>query len=387
MAAAEQLVAWGRVLSDGQELPPSRVLMVGGRMASIEAASTPRDAEIVVEDGWLAPGLIDLQVNGAGGVDLTSAIAPEEALRHVARTLAAHGVTGFCPTVVSSPPERIIECLAGYRPRQVAGGAECLGAHIEGPFINANYRGIHEQAVLRDATHEEIERWLSAGPPRIVTLAPELAGAPEAIARLASAGVIVSMGHSGADVAQARAGLAAGARMGTHLFNAMPPLHHRAPGLVGALLASQAMLGLVTDAVHLDPLTVELVVRLAGPDRVALVSDALAAAGAPAGPSLLGDQALVSDGRSVRRADGTLAGSAMLLDGCLRNVRHWLPWLGPAAVLQMATSTPARLLGLRQKGRVARGADADLIVLDPDWRVRQVVLHGQPLTVATEVSV
>jgi N-acetylglucosamine-6-phosphate deacetylase len=165
--------------------------------------------------------------------------------------------------------------------------------------------------------------------------------------------------------------------MGTHVFNAMPALHHRAPGLVGALLASAAVLGVIVDGVHLDPLVVDLVFKRAGPDRVVLVSDALAPAGALPGAGALGDQAVFSDGRSVRRADGTLAGSALLLDGCLRTARSWLPDVAPAEVLRMATQTPAEVLGLRHKGRVAVGADADLVVLDAGWQVRHTIIGGQ----------
>jgi N-acetylglucosamine-6-phosphate deacetylase len=165
--------------------------------------------------------------------------------------------------------------------------------------------------------------------------------------------------------------------MATHLFNAMPLLHHRQPGLVGALLASDAVLGLIADGVHIDPLVVDLVVRRCGAERVALVSDALAAAGAPPGESVVGDQTVVSDGRTVRRTDGTLAGSAMLLDGCLRNVRAWLPDLFPAKLVMMATQTPADLLGLLRKGRVAVGCDADLIALDNDFNVLLTLVHGE----------
>jgi N-acetylglucosamine-6-phosphate deacetylase len=157
----------------------------------------------------------------------------------------------------------------------------------------------------------------------------------------------------------------------------MPPLHHRRPGLVGALLSSGATLGLIADGVHVDPLVVDLVVRAAGPARVALVSDALAAAGAPPGPVALGEQTVHSDGRVVRRADGTLAGSAVLLDTCLRNARAWLPWLPPAEVVRMATQTPADLLGLPRKGSLALGADADLVVLDADWQVTETIVAGR----------
>ena len=317
-----------------------------------------------------------MQVNGAGGVDLTSATDPVQALQHVARTLAVHGVTAFCPTIVSSPPQLILDRLAAYTHRQFDGGSESLGVHVEGPFIDPRHRGVHDPDTLRDATAAEIAAWLAAGPPTIVTLAPERENGLAAIKHLAEAGVVVSLGHSGADASVGADGLRAGASMATHLFNGMPPLHHRQPGLVGALLASNAVLGLIADGVHVDPLMVDLVVRRCGPERVALVSDALASGGMAAGEYVLGDQRVVSDGRQVRRIDGTLAGSAILLDGCLANVRAWLPDLSPAALAQMVSQTPASVLGLSGKGRIAVGYDADLVMLDNEFAVTRTWVRG-----------
>jgi N-acetylglucosamine-6-phosphate deacetylase len=367
---------WGPVLTDGRELPPCRILIADRRIVAVEPAAAPSPGDIVVEDGWIAPGLIDLQVNGAAGADLTSASDPAVALHQVARALARKGVTSFCPTIVSSPCEVILTRLAAYQPQAVPGGAEALGAHVEGPFIDHGHRGVHDPHAIRLASQTEIAAWLVAGPPAIVTLAPELPGALEAISQLSEAGVHVSLGHSDANANQAKAGVARGARMATHLFNAMPPLHHRRPGLVGALLASDAILGLIADGVHIDPLVVDLVIRRAGCERVALVSDALAAASAPPGQSVLGDQVVVSDGRVVRRLDGTLAGSAMLLDECVQNVRAWLPDLQAGTLIDMATRTPARLLGLGRKGRIAPGCDADLVVFDDAFRVRLACVGG-----------
>ena len=368
---------WGRVLTDGQALPASRIEIADGRISRLEPASAPGAADLVVEDGWLAPGLIDVQVNGAGGVDLTSAADASRALEHVSRTLAQHGVTAFCPTIVSSAPELILDRLEAYRPRAIEGGATCLGAHVEGPFISHQRRGVHDPRVLRGPSREEIAGWLEVGAPTIVTLAPELPGALDAIRQLVSAGVVVSLGHSAATSLEALTGLSAGATMGTHLFNAMPPLEHRAPGLVGALLADpRAKLGIIVDGVHLDPLIVDLVVQRAGAARVMLISDALAAAGAPEGESVLGEQILISAGGTVRRRDGTLAGSALLLDGCLRTARGWLRELPLAKVVRMATQTPAEALGVRTKGRIAVGQDADFVVLDDSCRVRQTVVGG-----------
>ena len=374
---------WGAILTDGTELPPARVVVDRGRIAAIEPAERPREGDIVVPpgEGWLAPGLIDLQLNGAAGVDLTSAVRHPTALRDVARALAAAGVTAFCPTIVSSPLLTILAALDAYGPRPLAHGAESLGLHIEGPFIDPDHRGVHDPAHLRPAVHDEIREWLAHGTPAIVTLAPEQPHATAAIAQLSAAGAVVSLGHSGATAEQASAAIAMGARLATHLFNAMPPLHHRRPGLIGALLASSAKLTLIADGSHVDPLLVDLVVHRAGTTRVILVSDALAAAGAPPGLSTLGDQQVCSDGRVVKRLDGTLAGSAMLLPDCLKNVRAWFPELSPATLLDMATRTPATLLGATRKGRVAVGCDADLVLLAPDFSVRQTVLRGEVLEV------
>jgi N-acetylglucosamine-6-phosphate deacetylase len=369
---------WGRVLTDGRELPPTRIEIREGRIVGMQATERPSQQDRTIEDGWIAPGLIDLQVNGAGGADLTSASDPPAALATVARTLAAHGVTAFCPTIVSSPLSTIMRSLRAYGPQTIDGGAEVLGLHVEGPFIDPKHRGVHDPSQLRSASPGEIAQWLATGIPAIVTLAPERPGGLATICQLRDQGVTVSLGHSGADAGVALDAVRAGARMATHLFNAMPPLHHRQPGLVGALLASEdCVLGCIADGVHIDPLVIDLVVRRCGAARVALVSDALAPAGALPGESCLGDQPIVSDGRSVRRTDGTLAGSAMLLDGCLRNVRSWLPDLAPATLVAMVTQTPSAVLGLTRKGRVAVGYDADLVILDREFNIVSTVLRGE----------
>jgi N-acetylglucosamine-6-phosphate deacetylase len=365
----------GRLLTDGAELPPACVAIDRGHVSRLWPADAT-GVDLDAEDGWIAPGLIDLQINGAGGVDFSSAADPEAAVAAVARLLVRHGVTGFCPTIVTSPVEEIVARLPGLAARDHAGGARSLGAHVEGPFISPRSPGVHDQRHIRPPTPAEIERWLAAGPPpAIVTLAPEVDGAAEAIARLRAAGTVVSLGHSAGTAEQAEAGLAAGASLGTHLFTAMGQLHQRAPGLIGGLLGSSAITGLICDGVHVDRRVCALAIRAAGPERVAIVSDAMAAAGAPPGPVRLGDQTVTSDGVAVRRADGALAGSAAMLDLGLRNVRAWCPWLTRGRVVTMATATPARALGRR--ARIGMGQPADLVVLDRDWAVRATIVDGE----------
>ncbi len=380
-------VLHGPLLTDGLSLGPTRIEVSRGRVISVQPGGSAEGADIRVTDGWITPGLIDLQVNGAGGADFTSAADPGHALLTVARLLAGRGVTAFCPTAVSAAESTILERLETLGPAAPRGGAEALGLHLEGPFISGDKRGVHDPRFIRPPDLAEVSHWLARGRPAIVTLAPEVRGALDVIRRLERAGVVASLGHSAADVAAGAAGLAAGARLGTHLFNAMPPLHHREPGLVGALLASDATVGLIADGQHVDPLVVDVVVRAAGPRRVALVSDALALAGMPPGPGVLGDQAVTSDGRLVRRGDGTIAGSAVLLDACFGNVVRWLPWLEPARALQMATETPAAVLGpevAARKGRVAPGYDADVVVFTSDWRVLAVLVRGEVVQNAGE---
>ena len=364
----------GRLLTDGRESPPLRVAIADGLIAAV-ARDDATSADLDAEDGWIAPGLVDLQVNGAVGVDLSSADDPASAVAEVARALVRYGVTSFCPTIVTSPVERILERLPALAPREHEGGARSLGAHVEGPFISPKSPGVHDPRHIRPPTLSEIDSWLAAAPPpAIVTLASEVDGAAEAIARLRAAGAVVSLGHSAATAEQAEAGLAAGASMGTHLFTAMGQLHQRAPGLIGALVTSSVTAGLICDGVHIDRRVCAMLIRAAGPDRVAIVSDAMAAAGAPPGPVQLGDQTVTSDGVAVRRADGALAGSAAMIDLGLRNVRAWCPWLTRAEVVKMATATPARALGLR--ARIDVGQPADLVVLARDWTIRATLVGG-----------
>jgi N-acetylglucosamine-6-phosphate deacetylase len=372
------IALFGSALTDGREIERCRVSIADGTFASIEPNATARPGDVVV-DGWIAPGLIDLHVHGAGGVDLTAADDPERAVASVARSLARRGVTAFCPTVSSARAETYARAIPAYAPRAQEGGAESLGVNLEGPFIDPSHRGFQDATVLRPASAEEVARWIALGPPMIVTLAPERPRGMEALRELVAAGVVVSLGHSGANAEQARAALAEGARHGTHLFNAMPELHHREPGLVGALLGSDATVEVIADGIHLHPQVVELVVRVAGPHRVCLVTDGLAAMGEPPGRSRMGDEWVISDGRAVRREDGTLAGTAVSLDECLRNARRWLPWLEPAVVLRMATSTPASVFGrtvAERKGRIAPGYDADAILLDREWNVTRTYVRG-----------
>jgi N-acetylglucosamine-6-phosphate deacetylase len=311
------------------------------------------------------PGLVDLQVNGALGHDLTS---DPERLWDVAAALPAYGVTAFLPTVITADPTtpaRALQVLAAGPP---AGwrGAEPLGLHVEGPMLAPARRGAHPAEWLRDPSLELAAGWSREAGVAMVTIAPELPGALEVIAALAERGVVVSLGHTEAGSAEVAAAVAAGARCVTHLGNAMPPLRAREPGLVGAALGGLApdgpelVAGLVVDGHHLAPELVRTAWRALGPARFLSVSDTTAALGLPDGATRLGDQDVVLADGAVRLRDGTLAGSAASLLDCLRVLVATVGCSVEEAVAT-ATSTPLRLLGL--------DARSETITLTDDLRL------------------
>ncbi len=344
---------------------------------SIGSMHLPADLDFVDGGGhFLAPGFLDLQVNGGFGLDFT---ADPATIWAVGEQLPRYGVTAFLPTIITAPlsvsraaqMEIIVGSPPGYR------GAIPLGLHIEGPFLNPAKKGAHNPAHLRLPSPDLVADWSPDTGVALVTLAPELPGALETIAALAGRGVVVSAGHSAATYAQAEAGFAAGMRYGTHLFNAMPALHHREPGLTAALLNVPTLtVGLIADDIHVHPDLVRLVWQLLGPSRLNLVSDAMAALGMAPGQYLLGDYAVTVTETDARLADGTLAGAILPVDGCLRNLIHCTGCAVEDA-LATVTTTPAALLNQTRKGRLAPGADADLVLLDGELRVLKTWVGGE----------
>jgi N-acetylglucosamine-6-phosphate deacetylase len=350
------------------------LLVEGDVITWLGEGSPPRrpDEEIVAGPGeTIAPGFIDLQVNGFAGHD---AAGGEGAIAAISDALPRTGVTAFLPTLISAPAEqgaRFVGTVAGAP----APGARVLGAHLEGPFLNPAFRGAHERACLSDPT-PDLVGVVVATRPRLTTIAPELPGALAAIARLRAAGIVVSAGHTGADFELGQKAIAAGVRFGTHLYNAMPPTHHRRPGIVLALLLdARVTVGLIADGEHVHPAICEQVARLKGSGRVALTTDQTAAAGAPAGDYLLSGRPVVSDGRSVRLADGTMAGSAATMDELVRRMAA-LPGMNATRALAMASSAPARVLGESGLGRIRTGGCADLVLLDAGLEVRLTMVGG-----------
>ena len=336
----------------------------------------------------MAPGYIDLHVHGGAGYDVMDDAA--EALSAIERLLARHGVTSYFPTTVTAPMDatlRALERLANAiekreRERQQNNPAGAsrplpLGIHLEGPFISHARRGVHPPQYLLAPTLAWFERfWQAAsGRIRMMTIAPELENSIEVIAEAARRGVCVSLGHSDADLETAERGIAAGAHHATHTFNAMRPLDHRSPGILGAVLTDRRVSAdIIADGVHLDPAIVKLVAAAKGPEQTVLITDAISATGMPDGRYRLGSfEVDVRDGKCM--ADGRLAGSVLTMDRAVRNLARFAAWDLRHAVAA-ASRNPARVAGIANKGVLAVGADADFVVLNQAGEVLRTFIGG-----------
>ncbi len=289
-------------------------------------------------------------------------------------------MTSFLPTIITSPLERIAaaqEVLAQGSPDD-GQGAIPLGLHVEGPFLNPLKKGAHNPNHLCLPNLEAVAGWSPGQGVRLVTLAPELPGALAVIAALAERGVVVSAGHSMATYAEAQAAIEAGLTYGTHLFNTMSPLLHREPGLPGALLTNPALIvGLIPDDVHVHPAVIELIWAIKGGKRLNLVTDAMAALGMSPGRYHLGDQTVMVTENEARLGDGTLAGSIVSMAVALGNLMAFTG-CSLAEALPTVTTTPASLLGISdQRGQIATGLLADVVLLTPDLQVVTTIVEGQ----------
>jgi N-acetylglucosamine-6-phosphate deacetylase len=362
----------GRALLPAGHFAAVTLDIAQGRIERVRPQLDPL-ADIVAE-GWIVPGFIDLQLNGAYGFDFT---ADGRAVARVAARLPETGVTGFLPTVITSPletyPARLAEIAEA---NEIAEGARVLGVHLEGPFFHPAQRGAHNPALLRPIDRHVIQHWADHPLVRMVTLAPELPGALEAIRLWRARHIGVSAGHSQATYAEAQAAFEAGLGWGTHLFNAMRPMHHREPGLSGALLASSVPCGLIVDGLHVHPAMVTLAYHAKGAAGLTLVTDAMAAMGMPPGQYVLGDRAVSVDAGSARLSDGTLAGSLLTMDAAVRNMQTFTG-CSLAEAVTMATLTPAQVLGHADMGRLAPGCQADIVLLDDALHVELTLVGGQ----------
>jgi len=382
----ERFALTGARVFDGQTIGPATVVVEGRRIAALlPPDETGRAPAIALDGGIVAPGLVDLQVNGGGGITFneTPTVA---ALETMAAAHAGLGATTILPTFITDRPDQQARAVAAVAEACARGVPGIAGLHLEGPHLSLARKGAHDPALIRPMDAADLDALIGAArrlPRLMVTLAPESVS-PQQIAALAGAGVTVALGHTDCSYEAARAAAAAGARVATHLFNAMSPLQNRAPGLVGAVLDEGGLdCGLIADGVHVHPAAIRAALAAKrGPGAVFLVSDCMA----PAGTAM---DRFTLNGREVRReagrltlGDGTLAGADLDLPRAIR-VMTGAVGIALDRALAMATAIPARVLGLADRaGRIEPGRAADLVHLSDALQLSAVWRAGRPQPLA-----
>lgn len=372
-------LAHGPILAGASFVEGQAVLIEGDRIAGVVPVDEiPAGASVHDLGGQkLVPGFIDTQVNGGGGI-LFNDFPTVEAIAAIGAAHRTFGTTGFLPTLISDDLEVVRRGVAAVDAAIAAGVPGVLGIHIEGPFLNAERKGIHDEAKIRTLDEEglAVVTGLKMGR-TLVTLAPEKT-TPAMIRRLVNAGVIVAAGHSNASCAQVKAALDHGLTGITHLFNAMSPLTSREPGVVGAALDDpRAWCGLIVDGRHVDPVTMRVALRCKGPDRLMLVTDGMPSVGMADKQFTLQGQRIRGDDGVCINAEGTLAGSDLDMAQAVRNAMAMLD-IGLETAVRMASACPAAFLGLaHQTGTISPGLSADLVLLDDDGRVTQSWIAGK----------
>jgi N-acetylglucosamine-6-phosphate deacetylase len=377
------VVRASRVATPFELLKDAFVVVEGASVREVGTGPPPRSSHPVVElgDVLVAPGFVDVHVHGGGGYEVNRGTVDEVAwsVRAMARFHAGHGTTGLLATTVSDSPPALRTALEGVATVVREPGTSVLGSNLEGPWIATSRAGAQFPGALRPPSVPEFSELVSCaqGTLRLVTVAPELDGAPGLIAAAVGAGVVVSIGHTDADYQTAASAFDAGARQATHLFNAMAPIHHRRPGPVAAALADgRVWLEMIADGVHIHPALISLVATLA-PGRLVLVTDAIGATGTAPGRHWLGPAEVVvtAGGAVLAEHPETVAGSVLTMDRAVAvAVREaGVPLL---TALKAASLHPATALGESGKGRLSPGADADIVVLDRDFRTVSTIIGG-----------
>jgi N-acetylglucosamine-6-phosphate deacetylase len=373
----------GTLFTPEKKFSPARLLIEGSSIAAVgppESISLPAEAERVDALQFVVtPGFIDPHIHGCGGVDLME--GTYEALNAVSRLLVRHGTTSFLPTTVSSPPDvltQVVEQLGASMSHSVD-GAEPLGIHLEGPFISVAKRGTHKEPHLHLPSLDLLERWIqrSGHTLKLLTVAPELDGIEPVTLMARHYGITVAMGHSNATFEQAQAAASRGICYAVHTFNAMRGLSHRDPGIVGEVLVDDRVFAeIIADGIHVDRSVVRIFSRAKSIGRVLLVTDAISATDMPDGSyRLSGDMIEVVRG-VCRDSEGRLAGSTLTQEVAFRNFVEWTGWKFEEALLGL-TRNPATALNLERKGVLEPGADADVVILDDNFRVIKTFVAGR----------
>ena len=370
----------GRVITPLEVFEQADVLIEGGRILAVGPglAAAAAGERIEAEGHIVAPGLVDIHVHGSAGHDTMD--ATREAIEGMARYFASRGVTAFCPTTMTVPAEEIMASVRAVHECQQrpVEGAQPLGVHLEGPYIDAAKKGAQPPQHVRTAGDLDYRGFFSLGNIRLVSLAPEFEENRELITFARARGVAVAVGHSSASYEQVVEAVKLGVSQSTHTFNQMEGIHHRKPGTVGAaLMLDEIYAQFIADGVHLHPAIVKMIVHLKGPDRAVLITDAIRGAGMPDGEYELGGQPITVKEGAVRLADGALAGSCLTMDQGVRNIAAFTG-RPLAECLRMATLTPARAIGVaHRKGSIEPGKDADIVILTPDLEVAATVAMGR----------
>jgi N-acetylglucosamine-6-phosphate deacetylase len=358
------------------EIERGRIL----RIVPAGAAGIPAlEGALHVPGAIVAPGFVDIHVHGASGGDFMDGSLAS--LQAMSATLARHGTTSFLATTMSSTDAALESALRAFAANrhELAGGASVLGIHMEGPYLNPVCRGTQDAACLKRASVAEFLRFFAASGDTIrrLTIAPEMDEGLEVIRTAVSLGVRVSLGHTDATEAAARAAVDAGAVQATHTFNAMRPFHQREPGVLGVCLADERVdAEVIADLVHVHPTALRILLRAKGADHMPLATDGLSAVGMPDGRYPLGEKFIVVRDGVCRDDDGRLAGSTLTLDRAVRNLAG-LAGVSLQDAITAATAAPARSMGLEGKGVLAPGSDADLVVLSQDLQVLHTIAGGR----------
>jgi N-acetylglucosamine-6-phosphate deacetylase len=394
MKAIKAILA-GTIYTPTEEIGNGVILIDGHRISRVgsrqEIKIPPGAAVIDNQDRIVVPGFIDMHIHGAAGHDLME--GTPEAVLAVAGYLARHGTTSYLATTVTASLDRTLHAARGLseiiRASQSShgasdriAGAQALGIHIEGPFLNIKKRGAHPASQIQKPSTDTLARILDAAgnAARVLTLAPELEGALAVLEYARSRGLRVAIGHSNATYEEAERAIAAGATHAVHVYNAMRPFTHRDSGIIGAILVDDRVSAeLICDGVHVESTAIRLLVKAKGVGRVILVSDSLSGAGMPDGNYRLGNFTVHVAGGVCRTVEGNLAGSTVTLDAAARNLASFTG-LSYQKCLPGVTLNPARILGIeKQKGVIAPGADADLAILDRNYYVTQTYVRGRPV--------
>lgn len=374
-----QLIRNGRVYIN-RKFEPVSLYITEGKIRIWRSADIPENSEVIDAEGKkIIPGFIDIHTHGAVGFDVNGADA--KALKTIGRFFAGNGTTSWLASVLTDTREQTGWCIDQYLAFDQSGAdaSELLGIHLEGPFLAKAYKGAMPEHLLVKPDPELIREYQqrAGGNIRYITISPETEGAVELIPELKRLGIVVAIGHSGADYKTAMAAIDAGAACSTHTFNAMRLLHQHEPAILGAALETDIYSEMICDGLHLHPGIVRLLMKVKGAERLVAITDSIMAAGLPDGNYHLGvNEVVVKNGDATLAADGTRAGSTL---NQLRALQNVLAYTGRPLeeVLPIFTENPARLIGVfDRKGSIADGKDADLLVLNGDLTIDKVFLRG-----------